>query len=94
MRFEQAATPPSMTENLIFWNAPLPYANSTTASAEVALPITAFGVSRNNGQYVAAVGNDPRVFVWPASAFTREQWTPPGPVVLGASALSQAASRA
>lgn len=58
VRFEQADTPASMTENLIFWNAPLPYANATTVSTEAALPITAFGVSRNNGQYVAAVTQD------------------------------------
>jgi hypothetical protein len=58
VRFDQSATPPNMTENLILWNAPLPSAGS----GETALPITAIGVTRNSAfgvpQYYAEVVQD------------------------------------
>jgi len=56
-RFDQSATPPGLTENLMLWNAPFP---STTPEAPQ--PVTSIGVSRNSilgqPQYVAAVTQD------------------------------------
>jgi hypothetical protein len=55
VRFEQAATPPGLTENLMLWNAPLPSAGST----EQPVPITAVGVTRSqNAPYSAIVAQD------------------------------------
>ena len=54
VRFDQAAAPTDLTENLIFWNAPLPSQGST----EPPRPITSIGVSRNQGSYVALVAQD------------------------------------
>lgn len=50
MRFDQKNAPATMTENFIFWNAPLG-ANGNGM-------MTAIGVSRTQGQYVAAVAQD------------------------------------
>jgi hypothetical protein len=56
-RFDQNATPPGLTENLMLWNAPYP---STTP--EPAQPVTSIGVSRTSvfgqPQYIAQVTQD------------------------------------
>jgi hypothetical protein len=54
VRFDQAAPPPGLTENLFLWNAPLPHPDNP----EPPIPITAVGVSRNNGVYSALVAQD------------------------------------
>lgn len=57
VRFDQRATPPGLTENLMLWNAPFP---STTPEAP--RPVTSIGVSRNSllggPQYIAMVAQD------------------------------------
>lgn len=54
VRFDQAAPPPGLTENLILWNAPFPSPGST----EPSIPLTAIGVTRNGGEYAAIVAQD------------------------------------
>lgn len=55
VRFDQAATPPGLTENLLLWNAPLP----APGSGETPRLLTAIGVTRSmNAPYSAAVAQD------------------------------------
>jgi hypothetical protein len=54
VRFDQAATSASLTENLFFWNSPLP----AVGASEPSLPLTAFGVSRSQGVYQAVALQD------------------------------------
>jgi hypothetical protein len=61
LRFDQAATP-ALTENLFFWNSPLP----AVGASEPTLPLTAFGISRSQGVYqaVALQDLDFSTFTW------------------------------
>lgn len=54
LRFQQPLVQQGMTENMLLWNAPLP----SSAISEPPIPLTAFGVSRNNGRYVAVIAQD------------------------------------
>jgi hypothetical protein len=77
VRFDQAATQASLTENLFFWNSPLP----AVGASEPALPLTAFGVSRSQGVYQAVALQDVVFVPFSASDFA----TAPMPAWLDAS---------
>jgi hypothetical protein len=58
IRFGEATASPELIANLILWNAPFPFQDAATRTDEVALPVTAFGVSRRDGVYYAAAAQD------------------------------------
>lgn len=62
VRFDQSATPPNLTENLILWNAPLPFSDGTHPPTETARPLTEIGVARTSAlgmpMYIAVVAQD------------------------------------
>ena len=62
VRFDQSATPPNLTENLILWNAPLPFSDGTHPPTEAARPLTEIGVARTSAlgmpMYIAVVAQD------------------------------------
>jgi hypothetical protein len=62
VRFKQSAAPAGMTENLILWNAPLPFYDGTNPPAEPAGLLTEIGVARTSAlgtpQYIAVVAQD------------------------------------
>jgi hypothetical protein len=53
IRFDQAATPANLTENMFFWNAPLP-----ASPSEQPIPFTTIGVTRSLGSYRAVVAQN------------------------------------